>query len=127
MNTNTMEVEPSAYTCMLLIFCQMVLSGKPIIDRTKIVSWLWKCREDPELRPMFVDICFQNHWDYLDSQDINDVILKLYTYGGIIHPSMSDTLILNFSKEQAEEILNGEDVSSEWRRMVCSIVDKYPD
>lgn len=127
MNTKTMEVEPSAYTCMLLIFCQMVLAGKPIIDETKIASWLWKCKEDPELSPMFVDICFQNHWDYIESQDINDAILQLYTYGGIIHPSMSDTLIMNFSEEQAKEILNKEDVPSEWRRMVCSIVDKYPD
>ena len=59
--------------------------------------------------------------------DIDDAILKLYTYGGIIHPSMSDTLILNFSEEQAKEILNGEDISSEWRRMARSIVDKYPN
>ena len=97
----------SAYQSICLIFSMLVKNNISIIKKEKLVETLWKFSRLPETHCLFEDIGFRVYLDSVCSEDIENSLCQLFTFGGIssISPANS-VIIIHLSSKDVEDQIN---------------------
>lgn len=120
---NKQESKPtlSAYESILLICSGLVKKGKVVVHQDDFIKKLFALKDDASSACLFEDIVFKNNIDSIFSEDIDDSLIKLQTYGAIgkLNPAY-EKIVIYISLEEADKFLRSYNQFSSNIDYVCS-------
>lgn len=119
---NTLFKKPTitSYGLVRLLFAKLLLLGQNIISRDTIVERIYKLSQKETYKELLDDIGFRVFIDSVSSQEIEDGISSLQTFGmiGKINPTF-EKIIIFITEDMADSIVN------EYDKNISSTMDDF--
>lgn len=116
--------ELTSYGFIRLFFAELTKQHVRILDRNNISSKIYTLSNNPKYQHLFSDIGFRVNIDSICSQDIEDGLSSLQTFGmiGKLNPSY-DKIVIYIREDIADEIIKEYDNSIS--NMMKELVSDY--
>lgn len=120
----TLRPQLTAYECMLLICCSLVLKGKTILRQDNLVPILYRFQSTEQAKILFDDVAFKKNIDTVTSIDIEDSLCKLQTFGAIgkLNPAY-EKIVIYICPEEAKRFLS--DYNGAYRDAAFAISEAF--
>lgn len=96
----------TSYQSLLLIFSMLVEKGTNVLRQDTLVPMLYDFYLNERTKILFEDIYFNKHSDTITSEDIENNLIKLQTYGalGRLNPAY-EKIVIYISREEANNFI----------------------